>query len=84
VAIYIPIMFEYHSTTIADWLALAAGSTIAGNLTLIGAASNIIISEASENRGGKGFGFFEFIAYSLPVLLLNSSILYLFLLLEAP
>lgn len=84
VAIYIPIMFEYHSTSIADWLALAAGSTIAGNLTLIGAASNIIISEASENRGGKGFGFFEFIIYSLPVLLLNSIILYLFLVLEAP
>ncbi len=33
------------------WVGLAASSTIAGNLTLIGAASNVIISEASEKRG---------------------------------
>ncbi|MEW9491983.1 MAG: SLC13 family permease [Candidatus Aramenus sulfurataquae] len=84
VAIYIPIMYSYNATSAIDWLALAAGSTIAGNLTLIGAASNVIISEASESRGGKGFGFFEFIKYSLPVLLENFLVIYLFLRLESP
>ncbi|AWR97004.1 anion transporter [Acidianus sulfidivorans JP7] len=79
VAIFIPIMFHFHQTSIIDWLALAAGSTIAGNFTLIGAASNIIISEAAESRGEKGFNFFEFIKYSVPVLLVNFAILYLFL-----
>ncbi len=84
VAIYIPIMYSYNATSAVDWLALAAGSTIAGNLTLIGAASNVIISEASESRGGKGFGFFEFVKFSLPVLLENFLVIYLFLRLESP
>jgi Na+/H+ antiporter NhaD/arsenite permease-like protein len=84
VAIYIPIMYANNAITPFDWLALAAGSTIAGNLTLIGAASNIIISESSESRGGKGFEFFEFIKYSIPILIENFLVLYLFLSLKAP
>ncbi|AWR94632.1 SLC13 family permease [Acidianus brierleyi] len=84
VAIYIPIMYANNAVSVFDWLALAAGSTIAGNLTLIGAASNIIISESSESRGGKGFEFFEFIKYSIPVLIENFLILYLFLSLKTP
>ncbi|EZQ02102.1 arsenic resistance protein ArsB [Candidatus Acidianus copahuensis] len=83
VAIFITVMMPYHPT-IVEWMALAAGSTIAGNFTLIGAASNVIISEAVETRGGKGFGFFEFMKYSIPVLLLNFVILFLFLRLESP
>lgn len=79
VAIYIPEMYQLGATSTIDWIALAAGSTIAGNLTLIGAASNIIISEASESRGGKSFSFFQFMKYSTPVLLLNFIILYLFI-----
>ena len=79
VAIYIPEMYHLGATTTLDWIALAAGSTIAGNLTLIGAASNIIISEASESRGGKSFSFFEFMGYSTPILLLNFTVLYLFI-----
>lgn len=40
-------------------LALAAGSTIAGNLTILGAASNIIIVQGAERRGVTlGFGAF--------------------------
>jgi len=79
VAIYIPEMYQLGATSTIDWIALAAGSTIAGNLTLIGAASNIIISEASESRGGKSFSFFQFMKYSTPVLLLNFIVLYLFI-----
>ncbi len=35
----------------AAYLALAAGSTIAGNLLVLGAASNVIIVQAAEKRG---------------------------------
>ena len=79
VAIYIPEMIHLGATSTIDWIALAAGSTIAGNFTLIGAASNIIISEASESRGGKSFSFFEFMKYSIPVLAVNFAILYIFI-----
>lgn len=82
VAIFIPVMFHFHQTSVVDWLALAAGSTIAGNFTLIGAASNVIISEAAESRGERGFAFFEFMKYALPVLIINFIVLYLFLTIE--
>lgn len=81
VAIYIPIMISHSGITVVDWLALAAGSTIAGNFTILGAASNVIISEASESRGGKGFNFVEFMKYTIPILIPNAIIIYLFLVL---
>ncbi|ACP36146.1 Citrate transporter [Sulfolobus islandicus L.S.2.15] len=81
VAIYIPIMISHGNITVVDWLALAAGSTIAGNFTILGAASNVIISEASESRGGKGFNFVEFMKYTIPILIPNAIIIYLFLIL---
>lgn len=79
VAIYIPIMISQGHVSTIDWLALAAGSTIAGNFTILGAASNVIISEASESRGGKGFEFIEFMKYTIPILIPNALIIYLFL-----
>ncbi|WP_221289509.1 SLC13 family permease [Stygiolobus caldivivus] len=79
VAIYIPEIMQLGVGTTINWLALAAGSTIAGNFTILGAASNVIISEASEIRGGKSFNFFEFIKYSLPILLVNFVVLYVFI-----
>lgn len=79
VALYIPVLMSLHNISAADWLALAAGSTIAGNLTLLGAASNIIISEASEIRGGRPLYFVEFIKYGSLVTLVNVIIYYVFL-----
>ncbi|WP_338599697.1 anion transporter [Sulfolobus tengchongensis] len=79
VAIYIPIMISHGNTSVIDWLALAAGSTIAGNFTILGAASNVIISEASESRGGRGFNFIEFMRYTVPILIPNAIIIYVFL-----
>ncbi|WP_238375035.1 SLC13 family permease [Vulcanisaeta thermophila] len=79
VALYIPLMksLGVSPTNYLAWVGLAASSTIAGNLTLLGAASNVIINEASEKRGGEGFGFLEFIRYGLPVTIVNSLIYYL-------
>ncbi len=42
------------------WIALAAGSTLGGNLTIIGAMANIIVVEGAA-REGVHIGFFEFL-----------------------
>ncbi len=70
VAMYLPLLMQ-HSQSHSSLLALAAGSTIAGNLSLLGAASNIIIVQNSESRGIRGFGFFEFIKIGAPLTLVN-------------
>jgi Na+/H+ antiporter NhaD/arsenite permease-like protein len=53
------------------WLALASGSTIAGNLTILGAASNVIIIESAENRTGRSFSFVSFLKKGIVVTLIN-------------
>ena len=57
---------------------LAAGSTFAGNLTLIGAASNIIIAQAAE-REGVHLGFWRFMASGAPLTLAYAFVYWLFL-----
>jgi Na+/H+ antiporter NhaD/arsenite permease-like protein len=63
----------------SQWMMLAAASTIAGNLTILAAASNIIIIEAAESRGIKAFTFFEFFKIGALVTLANIVIYYLFI-----
>jgi Na+/H+ antiporter NhaD/arsenite permease-like protein len=62
-----------------QWMMLAAASTIAGNLTILGAASNIIIIEAAESRGVHAFSFLEFFKVGSIVTAANLSIYYLFI-----
>lgn len=50
----------------AAMLALAAGSTIAGNLTIIGAASNVIVIQKAE-QAGISISFTEFFRIGLPL-----------------
>jgi Na+/H+ antiporter NhaD/arsenite permease-like protein len=57
----------------AGMLALAAGSTIAGNLTVIGAASNVIIVQGAERRG-VNLGFFAFMKVGLPLTLMQATV----------
>ncbi|MGQ9477324.1 MAG: anion transporter [Candidatus Bipolaricaulia bacterium] len=52
------------------WLALAMASTLAGNLTLIGSAANLIVLESAE-REGVHLGFFEYLKVGLPLTLLT-------------
>ena len=61
------------------WLALAAGSTLAGNLTLLGAVSNVIIVNSAEARQSKGFTFFEFFKYGTIVTIVTCLIYFCFL-----
>ncbi|MDD5094744.1 MAG: SLC13 family permease [Dehalococcoidia bacterium] len=48
------------------WIALAAGSTLGGNLTIIGAVANIIVVESAA-REGVQVGFFEFLKVGVAV-----------------
>ena len=80
VALYNHVMIDngFTDTHIAQWMMLAAASTIAGNLTILGAASTIIIIQASESRGVKAFTFLEFFKIGSVVTLVNLAVYYLF------
>jgi Na+/H+ antiporter NhaD/arsenite permease-like protein len=64
-----------------QWMMLAAASTIAGNLTILGAASNIIIIEAAESRGVRAFSFLEFFKVGSIVTAANLTVYYAFIVL---
>ena len=80
VALFLPVMKSvgYGPSNISSWVALAGGSTLAGNLTLLGAASNLIIVEEAEAKG-HSLGFFEFFKIGILVTVVNIIVLYLFL-----
>jgi len=59
-------------------LALAAGSTIAGNLTILGAASNVIIIQNAE-RQGITLTFREFLRVGVPLVLIQLPVYWIFL-----
>jgi Na+/H+ antiporter NhaD/arsenite permease-like protein len=80
VALYNHVMIDNGFTGSAhvnQWMMLAAASTISGNLTLLAAASNIIIIEAAERRGVKAFTFVEFFKIGAIVTAVNVAIYYL-------
>lgn len=54
------------------WLTLAFASTIAGNLTLLGAASNIILLEVAEQRDKRVLGFIDFFKTGSIVTIVNA------------
>jgi Na+/H+ antiporter NhaD/arsenite permease-like protein len=55
-------------------MALAAGSTIAGNLFIFGAASNVIIVQSAESRGDKGISFTDFARVGIPLTIVQAFI----------
>jgi Na+/H+ antiporter NhaD/arsenite permease-like protein len=60
-------------------MALAAGSTIAGNLSILGAASNVIIIQNAETKSGQTLTFWEFVKIGLPLTILCAFVYWLFL-----
>ncbi|MFW9968425.1 MAG: anion transporter, partial [Candidatus Thorarchaeota archaeon] len=60
------------------YIALAAGSTIAGNMLILGAASNVIIIQNAEKRG-ETITFIEFAKIGIPLTLLQILVLVIFL-----
>ncbi len=81
VVIYNHFMIEhgFDKDDVSAWLMLASASTIAGNLTIFGAASNIIIMQTAESRGMKVFSFIEFFKIGSIITVLNITVYYLFL-----
>ncbi len=79
VALYLPVLLQAGAMT-KEMMALAAGSTIAGNLTILGAASNVIIIQNAEKRSGITLTFLEFLKVGLPLTILNVAVYWLFLL----
>jgi len=69
VALYLPLLIHAGATP-EGLLALAAGSTIAGNLLILGAASNIIIIQHAE-RSGETLSFVEFAKVGIPLASIN-------------
>ncbi|MCX7882910.1 MAG: SLC13 family permease [Brevinematales bacterium] len=78
VALYLP-MLRASGGGIREMMILAAGSTIAGNLTLLGAASNVIILQNAEKRARETVSFWEFFRIGLPLTVFNLFVYALFL-----
>jgi Na+/H+ antiporter NhaD/arsenite permease-like protein len=79
VALSIPILIQSGATS-KEMVALAAGSTIAGNLFLLGAASNIIILQGAE-RKKHTFTFIEFARIGILITFVNALIYSIYLIL---
>jgi len=79
VALYQPLLLASGAMT-PQLMALAAGSTIAGNLTILGAASNVIVLQGAERRSKERIGFVEFLTIGFPLTVVNVAVYWLFLL----
>ena len=77
VALYLPLLLHL-GTSAKGMMALAAGSTIAGNLFILGAASNIIIIQNAEKRKGETLTFIEFAKVGIPITVLNVMIYFFY------
>jgi Na+/H+ antiporter NhaD/arsenite permease-like protein len=75
VALYQPLLV---GASVKDLMALAAGSTIAGNLFIMGAASNVIIIQNAE-KSGETLSFLDFAKVGIPLTAVNALIYWLFL-----
>ena len=78
VALYLPMLLEAGASS-KEMLALAAGSTIAGNLFILGAASTVIIIQNAEKKANETITFFEFAKIGIPMTTLNTLVYYLYL-----
>ncbi len=76
-ALYLPLL-QHAGATEAALLALAAGSTLAGNLLILGAASNVIIVESADRRGVH-LSLLEFARVGIPLTLVQVAIYWAFL-----
>ncbi|MFH0860272.1 MAG: SLC13 family permease [Candidatus Altiarchaeota archaeon] len=80
VTLYLPLLVHAGAST-KEMLALAAASTIAGNLSILGAASNVIIVQNAEKKSGETLTFCEFVRVGVPLTVLNVGVYWVFLVL---
>jgi Na+/H+ antiporter NhaD/arsenite permease-like protein len=76
-ALFQPMILQAGGNT-AQLMALAAGSTIAGNLTILGAASNVIIIQNAEKQG-ETLTFWEFARVGVPLTIIQVAVYWVFL-----
>lgn len=77
VALYLPALTAIDAP-VELHMALAAGSTVAGNLLVLGAASNIIVIQNAERRAGATITFLEFARVGVPLTFLNIVVYWLY------
>jgi len=80
VALFVPVLRELGAAT-KGMMALAAGSTIAGNFSILGAASNVIIIQNAEKKAGETLTFWEFVRVGVPLTAINALVYWSFFLL---
>ena len=78
VALYLPMLLEAGASS-KEIIALAASSTIAGNLFILGAASTVIIVQNAEKRSNETITFLEFARVGIPLTILNAAVYYVYL-----
>jgi len=79
VALFLPLLVSA-DPGVKQLMALAAGSTIAGNLFILGAASNIIIIQhAEKENAGESITFVEFAKIGVPLTAINVAVYWAFL-----
>ena len=79
VMLFVPTLQAVPPSTSHDlWLALAAFSTLAGNLTIIGSVANVIVFETAR-REGVEVSFFEYLRVGLPLTILTLLVAWIWL-----
>ena len=76
VALFQP-MLLHAGVSAKELVALAAGSTIAGNLLILGAASNIIVIQNAEKKSGETITFWNFAKIGVPLTLVQTVVYWL-------
>jgi len=76
VSLYMPLILGLNAS-FKELTALAAGSTIAGNLLILGAASNIIAMQSAE-RNGEVLTFSDFAKIGIPLTAINAFVYWIF------
>ncbi len=72
-------LLTYANVNTSTALALAAGTTIAGNLFILGAASNVIIVQMAERKYGHFLSFFDFARVGILITAVNMLVYWAFL-----
>jgi len=78
VALYLPLLLQL-GASLKGMMALAAGSTIAGNFSILGAASNVIIIQNAEKNSAETLTFLDFMKVGVPLTVINIAVYWLFL-----
>lgn len=78
VALFQPILL-HAGVAVRELMALTAGSTIAGNMFILGAASNVIVIQNAEKKSHQTVTFLDFARVGIPLTVANTLVYWIFL-----